>query len=52
MSNNKSRSRNDQRSDVKNENNAEFLAAAKNHEKQVSSKPTPQVAIPKPKEKQ
>jgi hypothetical protein len=52
MSNTKGRTPNDQRSDVKNENNAEFRAAAKNHEKQVNSKPIPQGVIPKLKEKQ
>jgi hypothetical protein len=51
MSNKKDRTPNDRRSDVKNENNQDFLADAKNREKQASVKSTPPVLTPKPQEK-
>jgi hypothetical protein len=51
MSNKKDRSPNDRRSDVKNENNREFLADAKNREKQMTGKDSPQVETAKKPDK-
>lgn len=51
MSNKKDRTANDQRSDVKNENNLEHLLDAKNREKQVSTKSAQPLVTPKTKEK-